>query len=439
MEFQHNVIGYLSADSGLAQSARSLYHHLSKCGGPVEGTCLSLGDDRTGRVDFKSPDILPGSHSIQWIHVNPPEYGDSWGANSPEQVQDAQAFKVGVPYWELERMPTTWIQTLNALDAVCAPTPFIAEAIRKSGVTAPVLECPLLFDGCSEEIYGDREKFSLPRKGFLFLTHFDLSSDPSRKNPEAAVEAFAKAFGPEWSGPEAHLVVVMNNPGKLEGADEIINDIQRKTHHISNIHWRSGHILTEDLKTFQASFDAVVSLHRAEGLGLVPLEMMAMGKPAVVTAYSGNFAYCTPQNSCLVPFDRVPVEAIHPVYLEALEEHPDLTWAEAQTQSAALQMQRLVLEPEWARRIGEQARRDVRVASSFDWSEFKAEVEALAGNTPSATAQQWEVRYSWCSCRWEPGLSHDLPWRTRWGIRWSNYKRKKGWNFKLFSSSKPQN
>jgi glycosyltransferase involved in cell wall biosynthesis len=438
MSFTHNVIGYLSADSGLAQSARALHNHLSRNGAKVRGTVLSLGDDRTGRVAFPEGPETASSDvdhlEIQWVHVNPPEFDASWGANDPDQIQDPHTFKIAVPYWELEKMPSDWVRSLNAMDAVCAPTPFIADALRESGLTVPILQSPLLFDAPEELVAGNRAKFNLPN-GFLFLTHFDLSSDPSRKNPEAAVRAFVKAFGATSTEQDAHLVVVMNNPGKLEGAAAIIDAIREETAGFSNIHWRSGHIPDEDLAEFQASFDAVISLHRAEGLGLVPLEMMVQGKPAVVTGYSGNLAYCTAENSCLVPFEKVPVEVIHPVYLQALEEHPDLTWAEADTDAAAAHMRRLVEDSDWAQLISTQAMESVRKASQVDWLPFIEEVERLAQMTPPATPEQWTTRYGWCSCPWAPGFSQSLPWRVRWGMRWSDYKRKKGWNFAIFKQA----
>lgn len=437
MSQAHNVIGYLSADSGLAQSARSLHHHLARNGAKVRGTVLSLGDDRTGRVAFPEHEATDSSGAggveIQWVHVNPPEFDASWGANNPDQIRDPHTFKIAVPYWELEKMPSDWVESLNAMDAVCAPTEFIADAMKASGVTVPIVQAPLLFHEPQKELpLGDRAKFGLPSDGFLFLTHFDLSSDPSRKNPEAAVRAFAEAFGSGWSGPEAHLIVVMNNPGKLEGASAIIDTIRAETQEFSNIHWRSGHIPDEDLAAFQASFDAVISLHRAEGLGLVPLEMMAQGKPAVVTGYSGNLAYCTTENACLVPFEKVPVEVIHPVYIQALEEHPELTWAEADTSAAADQMRRLVQDVNWATQLGQKARESVCKAALVDWHGFIEEVEGLAREARPATPEQWTKRYSWCSCPWVPGVAHILPWRQRWGMRWSDYKRKKGWNFAIF-------
>ena len=40
-----------------------------------------------------------------------------------------------------------------------------------------------------------------------------------------------------------------------------------------------------------AACDCYVSLHRSEGLGLTMAEAMAVGKPVVATAWSGNLDF----------------------------------------------------------------------------------------------------------------------------------------------------
>ena len=57
-----------------------------------------------------------------------------------------------------------------------------------------------------------------------------------------------------------------------------------------------------------SSCDCYVSLHRSEGFGLTLAEAMALEKPTIATAYSGNMAFMTAENSFLVPWRpaRVP-------------------------------------------------------------------------------------------------------------------------------------
>jgi glycosyltransferase involved in cell wall biosynthesis len=43
--------------------------------------------------------------------------------------------------------------------------------------------------------------------------------------------------------------------------------------------------------------DCVVSLHRSEGFGLFIAEAMYLGKPVIVTNYSGSTNFTQPDNS----------------------------------------------------------------------------------------------------------------------------------------------
>ncbi len=44
--------------------------------------------------------------------------------------------------------------------------------------------------------------------------------------------------------------------------------------------------------------DVVLSIHRSEGLGLVPAQAMVEGKPVVATAWSGNMDFMTGAEIC---------------------------------------------------------------------------------------------------------------------------------------------
>lgn len=53
--------------------------------------------------------------------------------------------------------------------------------------------------------------------------------------------------------------------------------------------------------------DCYTSLHRSEGFGLRMAEAMALGKPTIATAYSGNLDFMTAENSYLCPAPRSKV------------------------------------------------------------------------------------------------------------------------------------
>ena len=69
-----------------------------------------------------------------------------------------------------------------------------------------------------------------------------------------------------------------------------------------------GYLPSRERDALMNACDCYVSLHRSEGFGLTLAEAMALGKPTIATAYSGNIAFMTPENSFLVPWrpGRVP-------------------------------------------------------------------------------------------------------------------------------------
>ncbi len=54
--------------------------------------------------------------------------------------------------------------------------------------------------------------------------------------------------------------------------------------------------------------DAVVSLHRAEGFGLVLAEAMYLGTPVIATNWSSNTEFMTSEIACMVDYQLVEIK-----------------------------------------------------------------------------------------------------------------------------------
>jgi glycosyltransferase involved in cell wall biosynthesis len=103
--------------------------------------------------------------------------------------------------------------------------------------------------------------------------------------------------------------------------------------------------------------DCYVSLHRSEGFGLGPAEAMSLGKPAIVTNWSGNTDYMTDDNCIAINYELVKLGQDYGPY------QADQHWAEPDLEHAARWMKRVVAEPELARAIGLRGRQTI--ASEF--------------------------------------------------------------------------
>jgi hypothetical protein len=99
--------------------------------------------------------------------------------------------------------------------------------------------------------------------------------------------------------------------------------------------------------------DAYVSLHRAEGFGLTLAETMALGKPALATAYGGNLEFMNEKNSYLVPYTFTGIPA-------GCDPYPaGSRWAEPDLDAAAELMRHIVEHRDAAHETGARARRDI--------------------------------------------------------------------------------
>ena len=148
----------------------------------------------------------------------------------------------------------------------------------------------------------------------------------------------------------------------------------------------------DELRQLYASCDALVSLHRSEGLGFIIMEMMAQAKPCIVTGWSGNMDFTTEENSCLVDFKMVPMESNHPGY-RAVAQTPGVQWADADIDSAVGWMRKLAADPGLCKRIGTQARQTMIEMSADDCAEVFAKLDAMSrGDFKRSTATRAHLR-----------------------------------------------
>lgn len=251
-----------------------------------------------------------------------------------------------LPYWELPRCPPEWRHVAGFVDEIWAPTRFIAEAVAP--LAARVIHMP----PCVPEPQPAavvRERIGLPGGVFAFFSSFDFHSYPARKNPEGAIAAFRRAF-PAGDEPAALLLRGFNADTRsqawrrLRGAARGDPRIRFSTEPLSHA----------EVLGLCAACDCFLSLHRCEGFGYGPAEAMLLGKPVVVTGWSGTCDYARDDNACLVRHELV---AVRPGQYP----HPEgCVWAEPDIDHAALQMRRLVASPALVADLGRRGRETIR-------------------------------------------------------------------------------
>ncbi len=336
-----SVVGYLSAASGVGEGGRCTLRTLAHVVPRVEGYDIDL-NVLSDRDDSSSERWLAESVAgrVQVFNVNADQLALVMGHLRPRIRQDS--YRIAVPFWELSTLPEASAPAFDLVDEVWAPSHFVQSTLVRR-LSKPVLHMPL---GLTFETpaAAPRAAFGLPQDRFLFFFAFDLLSYIERKNPRALVAAFRAAFPRRG---HACLVLKALNGGRASKqldpfAAEIADD--------PDIILLDRSLSRDDTLRLIGCCDAVVSLHRSEGLGLLVAEAMVLGKPVVATDYSGTTEFVSPRTGYPVDFRLIAVND---------GEYPfaaGQVWADPDVRHAAWLMSRVVDHPQEARERAEQAK-----------------------------------------------------------------------------------
>ena len=257
--------------------------------------------------------------------------------------------------WLCEQSELTegFIAGLELVDEVWAGSSFASKTFAHS-TAKPVTQIPLIVHRPANRASGDcHTRFAIPDDRLVFLTIAGAASSLLRKNPAGTLHAFRRAFPhgqteavlvvklhtPDWLTPEMRIPVERFLDDDAFGPDVIVVDQEF-----------SDDEVTELLNCC----DCFVSLHRAEGFGLGAAEAMSLGKPVIVTNWSGPVDYLTTDNAFPVPYE-----------LTAIDEHDSahfvdgLDWAEPDLTAAAAFMRSIIDDPAHASTLGARAALDI--------------------------------------------------------------------------------
>ena len=89
--------------------------------------------------------------------------------------------------------------------------------------------------------------------------------------------------------------------GNPTDAPGVMAEIEREMIGARNIRLMLDKLAPGDHAALVQCSDVIVSLHRAEGFGLVLAEAMVLGKTALATGWSGNMDFMSTENSAVAP------------------------------------------------------------------------------------------------------------------------------------------
>lgn len=293
------LVGYVSGEFGVAENLRMACSAVEMAKIPVD--IYKIGTDGVyGEADVRYERLVVNQspHAIQLYCANADQIGRIQDGLGSEKT--GERYKIGYWFWELPNFPKDWMHAFDLVDEVWAPTKFIADTLNKVS-PKPVIHMtvPVSF---SINGHYDREHFSLPKDRFLFLFSYDFHSFTERKNPEACIEAFKRAF--DHSDKGVGLVIKTVYAEKHQEAYAKLQSLVMGDERISIV---NRVVPRDEMYGLINVCDTFLSLHRAEGFGLGLAEAMLLGKPVIGTGYSGNMDFMNRENSCLVDYKLIPV------------------------------------------------------------------------------------------------------------------------------------
>ena len=313
-----SFIGYLGATSGLGEAARLQLDLLRRFGlhpNAVDLTKIII-PDRDMLPDAESAQsVAPGPNGVAILHINPPGLGLALASTRLHR----STYRVGYWAWELEDPPQQWLAAQRLVNEVWAPSEFCAKALRRLiNVPVHVVPCPIAHPRPTQPI---RPRFDLEPNDFVVLFAYDVCSSHARKNPEGAVQAFRLGLAGQ---PHARMLIKISNLESYPQASRLLSEAIDGD--------RRVRLLTEtlnqqDMAALVDAADVVLSLHRAEGFGMLLAQAMLAGKAVIATNWSGNCDFMDESTSLLVPFRLVPVVDPQGIYTRGRWAEPDVMLA----------------------------------------------------------------------------------------------------------------
>lgn len=340
-----NLVGYARAEMGVGESCRLAARALDVVGLPFGIINFEVGNPaRATDFSWSHKETKNPYYNVNIFHINADQMPVAYASLGNEVF--AERYNIGYWHWELPEFPDEWKESFKLVNEIWAPSRFIVDSLAvKSPV--PVVRIPHGIQlSCPEGV--GREQFNLPRNTFLFLSMYDTHSFHIRKNPDAVIKAFKKAFQPFDA--TVGLVLKVNNS---KSNPEEIKMLREQVAGYTNIYLIHETLSREYVNALINSIDCFVSLHRSEGFGLGPAEAMYLGRPVIGTNWSGNVDFMNAKNSCVVDYHLVHLGVDYGPYKSYQ------VWADPDIEHAANFMKKLISDRQYYEQIARRGRETI--------------------------------------------------------------------------------
>ena len=320
-----NIMGPAKAQMGIGQGCRLLINEVEASG--QNFTLMNfdlLGNVRNEDETYSNIITDTTPYGINIIFMEPTEL--MFRCTQFDENLWNEKYNIAYWSWELEDFPKEWTPSIDIVDEIWTPSEFTSDSIRKV-TDKPVYTVPYNVTAHTDDKY-DRRYFGLPEDKFLFLIMFDFNSTMVRKNPIGAIEAYKKAFSKDDDS--VGLVIKTNNTDMSK-----LNEFKKLLDGYNNIFYITEILPKVAVNSLIKEVDVFVSLHRAEGFGIVMAEAMLNNTVCIATNWSSNIEFMNKDVACMVDYTFTVLKKDASPYRKGSK------WADANTDEAAEYMKKL--------------------------------------------------------------------------------------------------
>ena len=339
-----SLIGYLRATSGVGQMARASLRTLATLPYTIEGhdIALRVGGARTN-LEYQSLETEYVSGRVQIFNINADQVTDVIHHIGVARWEDA--YKIAVPFWELDKFPAQFAEDLAEFDELWATSHHVHALLYRQFRDKPVYYMPPDLTPARPS-NRTRASFGLVTGEFIVFFAFDFLSQVERKNPHGAYEAFRRAF-PRGGTAKARFVLKTLNAQYAPPDYALWRD---KLHDDPDVCVIDETLSHDDMLALIGCANVVLSLHRGEGLGLLIADAIGQIVPIVSTDWSGTTDLIDQNSGYPVSYQLVPTPPSAYPYVDGHR------WAEPDLDHAAWQLQSVYQNPVLARKKARLAR-----------------------------------------------------------------------------------
>lgn len=322
-----NLHGYFLSETGLGESARLLHHALSTQKVKV-AACNRVLKNRQNEEGFASLISSKARYNTSLT------IDGLTGFKHLRYQICKRKHNIAYLFWELDNIPSKYIDYLSKYESIWAPSKFIYETLQRHGFSnVDLVKHPI-------NLPNQDPKFSHLSGPLKILFHFDFDSYLARKNPTAAIYAFKQAF----PNNENVLLTVKARGQRDFGRRQWLAQLAEDDPRIKVV----DRLMTRaEIDAMMTHHDVFLSLHRSEGLGLGCAEALAAGKAVVATDYGGSTEFITDNTGYPVQWSRIDVGPDDYILAQ------NATWADPSIDHAAEILRFIYENPQDARKRAE--------------------------------------------------------------------------------------